>query len=131
MEYTHLGSTGLRVSRICLGMMSYGSSEWRPWVLDEPDAEQFVRAAVEGGITFFDTADVYSAGASEEATGRLLRKLFRHRDDYVLATGEAHSVREFVEKAFGQIGTKIQWVGSGIDEKGRDASSGRVLVERS
>ena len=85
MDYTHLGSTGLRVSRICLGMMSYGSSEWRPWVLDEPDAEPIVRAAVEGGITFFDTADMYSLGASEEVTGRLLAK-YISRDDAVVAT---------------------------------------------
>jgi aryl-alcohol dehydrogenase-like predicted oxidoreductase len=85
MDYTHLGNTGLRVSRICLGMMSYGSSEWRPWVLDEPDAEPFVRGAVEGGITFFDTADMYSLGASEEVTGRLLAK-YISRDDAVVAT---------------------------------------------
>jgi aryl-alcohol dehydrogenase-like predicted oxidoreductase len=85
MEYTQLGATGLRVSRICLGMMSYGSSEWRDWVLDEPDAEPIVRAAVEGGITFFDTADMYSLGASEEVTGRLLRK-YISRDDAVVAT---------------------------------------------
>jgi aryl-alcohol dehydrogenase-like predicted oxidoreductase len=85
MDYTHLGATGLRVSRLCLGMMSYGSSEWRPWVLDEPDAEPFVRAAVEGGVTFFDTADVYSLGASEEVTGRLLPK-YISREDAVVAT---------------------------------------------
>jgi aryl-alcohol dehydrogenase-like predicted oxidoreductase len=85
MEYTQLGSTGLRVSRICLGMMSYGSSEWRDWVLDEPDAEPIVRAAVEGGITFFDTADMYSLGASEEVTGSLLPK-YLSREDMVVAT---------------------------------------------
>jgi aryl-alcohol dehydrogenase-like predicted oxidoreductase len=85
MEYTQLGATGLRVSRICLGMMSYGSSEWRPWVLDEPDADQFVRAAVEGGINFFDTADMYSLGASEEVTGRLVSK-YLSRDEVVIAT---------------------------------------------
>jgi aryl-alcohol dehydrogenase-like predicted oxidoreductase len=85
VDYTQLGRTGLRVSRICLGMMSYGSSEWRPWVLDEPDAEPIVRAAVEGGITFFDTADMYSLGASEEVTGRLLAK-YIPRDDAVVAT---------------------------------------------
>jgi 1-deoxyxylulose-5-phosphate synthase len=85
MDYTQLGNTGLRVSRICLGMMSYGSSKWRPWVLDEPDADQFVKAAVEGGITFFDTADMYSLGASEEVTGRLLAK-YIDRDDAVVAT---------------------------------------------
>ena len=72
MRYVNLGSTGLRVSRICLGMMSYGNNSNRPWVLGEEAAEPIVRAAVEGGITFFDTADVYSFGASEEATGRLL-----------------------------------------------------------
>jgi aryl-alcohol dehydrogenase-like predicted oxidoreductase len=85
MDYVNLGRTGLRVSRICLGMMSYGSSSWRPWVLDEPDAEPIVRAAVEGGITFFDTADMYSLGASEEVTGRLLPK-YLSRDDMVVAT---------------------------------------------
>ena len=85
MNYTHLGNTGLRVSRICLGMMSYGSSGWRDWVLDEPDAEPFVKAAVEGGVTFFDTADMYSLGASEEVTGRLLAK-YISRDDAVVAT---------------------------------------------
>jgi aryl-alcohol dehydrogenase-like predicted oxidoreductase len=86
MRYVRLGSTGLKVSRICLGMMSYGSSSWRQWVLDEADAEPIVRRAVEAGITFFDTADMYSLGASEEVTGRLLGKLFDSRDDYVLAT---------------------------------------------
>jgi 1-deoxyxylulose-5-phosphate synthase len=85
MEYVHLGTTGLRVSRICLGMMSYGSSEWRPWVLDEPDADPLVRMAVEGGVTFFDTADMYSLGTSEEVTGRLLSKYIL-RDDAVVAT---------------------------------------------
>jgi aryl-alcohol dehydrogenase-like predicted oxidoreductase len=85
MDYTHLGNTGLRVSRICLGMMSYGDSAWRDWVLDEPDADPIVRAAVEGGITFFDTADMYSLGASEEVTGRLLAK-YISRDDAVVAT---------------------------------------------
>jgi aryl-alcohol dehydrogenase-like predicted oxidoreductase len=66
-------------------MMSYGSSEWRPWVLDEPEAEPIVRAAVEGGVTFFDTADMYSLGASEEVTGRLLPKYIA-REDAVVAT---------------------------------------------
>ena len=75
MNYVNLGATGLRVSRICLGMMSFGNGSDRPWVLDEAAAEPIVRAAVEGGITFFDTADTYSAGASEVATGRLLGRL--------------------------------------------------------
>jgi aryl-alcohol dehydrogenase-like predicted oxidoreductase len=86
MKYVNLGSTGLRVSRVCLGMMSYGTGSDRAWVLDEDAAEPIVKAAVDGGVTFFDTADVYSAGASEVATGRLLGKMFASRDDYVLAT---------------------------------------------
>jgi 1-deoxyxylulose-5-phosphate synthase len=86
MEQVRLGSTGLRVSPICLGMMSYGDPSWRDWVLPEREAEPFVRAAAEAGITFFDTADVYSLGVSEQITGRLLRKVFRRREDYVLAT---------------------------------------------
>ncbi len=85
MKYVNLGSTGLRVSRICLGMMSYGNDSERPWVLDEAAAEPIVRAAAEGGITFFDTADTYSGGASEVATGRLLAKMFS-REDVVVAT---------------------------------------------
>jgi|SRR5580658_6101088 aryl-alcohol dehydrogenase-like predicted oxidoreductase len=85
MKYVNLGSTGLRVSRICLGMMSYGNDSDRPWVLDEEAAEPIVKAAADGGITFFDTADVYSGGASEVATGRLLSKYFS-RDGVVIAT---------------------------------------------
>ena len=86
MDYTRLGGTGLQVSRICLGMMSYGSPTWRDWVLDLDASRPLVTAAVEAGITFFDTADMYSLGASEEVTGTLLRELFADRDDYVLAT---------------------------------------------
>jgi aryl-alcohol dehydrogenase-like predicted oxidoreductase len=85
MEYVNLGRSGLRVSRVCLGMMSYGNDSERSWVLDEDAAEPIVRSAVEGGITFFDTADTYSAGASEVATGRLLKKLLT-RDEVVVAT---------------------------------------------
>ena len=85
MQYVNLGRTGLRVSRICLGMMSFGNDSDRQWVLDEEHAEPIVRAAVEGGITFFDTADTYSKGASEVATGRLLPK-FLSRDELVVAT---------------------------------------------
>lgn len=87
MEYVRLGSSGLKVSRICLGMMSYGGgSAARDWVLGEDDAEPIVRRAVEAGVTFFDTANAYSGGVSEEVTGRLLGRLFGSRDDYVLAT---------------------------------------------
>jgi 1-deoxyxylulose-5-phosphate synthase len=85
MDQLRLGSTGLHVSRVCLGMMSYGNDSDRPWVLDEQAAEPIVRRAVEGGITFFDTADSYSGGASEVATGRLLPK-FLSREELVVAT---------------------------------------------
>jgi aryl-alcohol dehydrogenase-like predicted oxidoreductase len=86
VEHVNLGKTGLRVSRICLGMMSFGKHDERPWALGEDDAEPIVRRAVEGGITFFDTADVYNGGESEVLTGRLLKKLFGLREEYVVAT---------------------------------------------
>jgi len=86
MEYVNLGATGLRVSRVCLGMMSYGPHEERPWALGEDVAEPIVRRAVESGVIFFDTADVYNGGASEEITGRLLSQLFATREEYVVAT---------------------------------------------
>jgi 1-deoxyxylulose-5-phosphate synthase len=86
MEYVNLGGTGLRVSRLCLGMMSFGKHESREWALDESAAEPIVRRAVEGGTVFFDTADVYNGGQSEVVTGRLLRKLFGMREEYVVAT---------------------------------------------
>ncbi len=85
MEYTTLGHTGLTVSRLCLGCMSYGSPQWRPWVLDDAAARPFFQRAVEAGINFFDTADMYSVGASEEVTGRALREL-APRDEVVIAT---------------------------------------------
>jgi aryl-alcohol dehydrogenase-like predicted oxidoreductase len=80
VEYVNLGSTGLRVSRVCLGMMSFGAHESRPWALHEADAEPIVRRAVEGGITFFDTADVYNGGESEVVTGRVLPKLLTREE---------------------------------------------------
>ncbi len=86
MQYVNLGATGLKVSQICLGMMSYGDTATRAWFLGEAAAEPIVRRAVEEGVTFFDTADMYSDGVSEEITGRLLAKLFMKREDYVLAT---------------------------------------------
>ena len=86
MDYVRLGSTGLKVSRICLGMMSYSARPWREWTLDYDGAEPIVRRAVDLGVTFFDTADMYSLGGSEEVTGKLLGALFAERDDYVLAT---------------------------------------------
>ena len=86
MQYVNLGGTGLRVSRVCLGMMSFGKHESRQWALDEASAEPIVRRAVEGGVSFFDTADVYNGGQSEVVTGRLLGKLFGSREEYVVAT---------------------------------------------
>jgi aryl-alcohol dehydrogenase-like predicted oxidoreductase len=86
VQYVNLGRTGLRVSRICLGMMSYGRHEERAWALDEQAAEPIVRRAVESGVIFFDTADVYNGGQSEIVTGALLRKLFGTRDEYAVAT---------------------------------------------
>jgi len=86
MPYTRLGSSGLRVSRIGLGMMSYGDPADETWYLTQDAAEPIVRHAVDSGVTFFDTADMYSGGASEEITGRLLAKFFGRRSDYVLAT---------------------------------------------
>jgi 1-deoxyxylulose-5-phosphate synthase len=86
MEYARLGQSGIKVSRICLGMMSYGDPGHRAWHLDIDAARPIVRRAVEGGVTFFDTADMYSRGRSEEVTGELLREFFPSRDDYVLAS---------------------------------------------
>ncbi len=86
MDYVRLGSTGLKVSRLCLGAMTYGSSKWREWVLDEDETRPFIRRALELGINFFDTADMYSAGASEEVLGRALRDFAPSRDRVVVAT---------------------------------------------
>jgi 1-deoxyxylulose-5-phosphate synthase len=119
MKYTNLGSTGLRVSRICLGMMSYGNDSDRPWVLDEDAAEPIVKAAADGGITFFDTADVYSAGASEVATGRLLGRLF-NRDQVVVAT-KVHGATGPGEN---DRGLSRKHIMSGID-----ASLGRLAMD--
>ncbi|MGP4097434.1 aldo/keto reductase [Nonomuraea sp. KM90] len=86
MDYTRLGNTGLQVSRVCLGMMSYGDPRRQEWALAREEAEPLVRRAADAGVTFFDTADVYSAGASEVVTGEVLRAIFGRREDYVLAT---------------------------------------------
>ena len=85
MEYVRLGSTGLKVSRLCLGCMTYGSSKWRSWVLDEDAAAPFFRKAIEAGINFFDTADVYSQGESEKVTGKWLKE-YAKRHEVVIAT---------------------------------------------
>ncbi|MCA9881351.1 MAG: aldo/keto reductase [Anaerolineae bacterium] len=93
MKYARLGATGLTVSRICLGMMSYGSHDWREWVLDYDEGYPIVKRAIELGINFFDTANVYSTGMSEEVTGKYLKEFFNSRDEYVVAT-----------KVFGKMG---------------------------
>ena len=90
MQYTSLGATGLKVSRLCLGCMSYGSPQWRDWVLDEAAAAPFFRQAWEAGINFFDTADMYSNGVSEEVLGRALKTLGIPREKVVLATKLHH-----------------------------------------
>lgn len=86
MEYANLGSTGLKVSRICLGCMTYGNKTWRPWVLDEAESRPFIRRALELGINFFDTADVYSLGGSETILGRALKEFGPPREKVVVAT---------------------------------------------
>ncbi|KPK16174.1 MAG: aldo/keto reductase [Myxococcales bacterium SG8_38] len=85
MKYTHLGRTGVTVSRVCLGCMSYGTPEWRPWILDAEASAPFFKRAIEAGINFFDTADMYSLGVSEEVTGRWLRE-YGVLDELVIAT---------------------------------------------
>src|SRR6476469_10072122 len=85
MEYSNLGSTGVKVSRICLGCMTYGTKKWRQWVLEEEESRPFIREALESGINFFDTADMYSLGYSEEVLGRALNDMAR-RDEVVIAT---------------------------------------------
>jgi aryl-alcohol dehydrogenase-like predicted oxidoreductase len=86
MQYVKLGSAGLKVSRLCLGTMTYGSSKWRPWVLDEEASRPLIKQALEAGINFFDTADMYSLGASEEVLGRALKDFGPARDKLVIAT---------------------------------------------
>jgi aryl-alcohol dehydrogenase-like predicted oxidoreductase len=86
MQFVNLGSTGLKVSRICLGTMTYGSKKWREWVLEEEESKPFIRIALEAGINFFDTADVYSLGVSEEILGRALKEFGPSRDKVVIAT---------------------------------------------
>jgi len=86
MKYVNLGNTGLKVSRVCLGTMTYGSKKWRDWVLEEEESRPFYRRAIEAGINFFDTADAYSLGVSEEITGRALKEFAGSREEIVIAT---------------------------------------------
>jgi aryl-alcohol dehydrogenase (NADP+) len=92
MNYVNLGATGLKVSRICLGCMTYGAKSWRPWVLEEEESRPFIRGALELGINFFDTADMYSIGASEEILGRALKDFGPPRDRLVIATKVFHAM---------------------------------------
>ena len=94
MQYTSLGSTGLKVSRLCLGAMTYGSKQWRPWVLSEEEARPFIKRALELGINFFDTADMYSVGASEEVLGRALHDFGPGRDRIMIATKVFYPISE-------------------------------------
>ena len=93
MDYVRLGTTGLKVSRICLGTMTYGTPAWRPWVLDEETSRPFLKRALEHGINFFDTADMYSRGVSEQVVGRALKD-FAKRDEIVLATKVFYAVED-------------------------------------
>src|SRR6188474_124339 len=86
MQHVNLGKTGMKVSRLCLGMMSYGSKQWRTWVLEEEEARPFIKRALDAGINFFDTADVYADGVSEEITGRAMKHVGVRRDSVVIAT---------------------------------------------
>jgi aryl-alcohol dehydrogenase-like predicted oxidoreductase len=114
MEYVNLGRTGIKVSRICLGCMTYGSSKWRAWVLDEAASRPFFRQAWEAGINFYDTADVYSDGESEEVLGRALRELAIPREQVVVAT-----------KVFNAMGSKTP------NEKGLSAKHIRHAIDAS
>ena len=93
MDYVRLGSSGLKVSRLCLGTMTYGTPQWRPWVLDEETSRPFIKRALEHGINFFDTADMYSRGVSEQVVGRALKD-YAKRDEIVLATKVFYPVED-------------------------------------
>jgi len=94
MDYVNLGPTGLKVSRLCLGAMTYGSKQWRPWVLEEEEARPFIRRALEFGINYFDTADMYSVGRSEEVLGRALKDFGLRRDRIIVATKVYHAMSD-------------------------------------
>src|ERR1700678_2271497 len=113
MQYTNLGSTGLKVSQICLGTMTYGSKKWREWVLDEAGSRPFIQRAWEAGINFFDTADMYSVGASEEVLGRALKDFGPSRDRLVIATKVFNPMGDDPN----QRGLSRKHIRHGIDEK--------------
>jgi len=114
MHYTNLGNTGLRVSRICLGMMSYGTRKWRDYMLEEDEARPFIRYAIEQGVNFFDTADTYSFGVSEEITGRALRD-FANRDEVVVATKVHYPVAAGSENLPNRRGLSRKYIFAAID----------------
>ena len=98
MEYVNLGSTGMKVSRLALGMMTYGSKSWREWILEWDESKPLIQRAMEAGINFLDTADVYSLGASEEITGRAVKEFAARRDDVVIATKVFNPMSEHPER---------------------------------
>jgi 1-deoxyxylulose-5-phosphate synthase len=119
MQYANLGATGINVSRICLGTMTYGTSRWRPWVLDEEASRPLIRQAIDAGINFFDTANMYSLGASEEVLGRALKDFGPGRDRLVIATkvfypmGEGPDERGLSRKAiFAAIDASLRRLGT-------------------
>lgn len=120
MKYSNLGRTGVSVSRICLGCMSYGAKQWRPWVLEQADSMPFFRRAIEAGINFFDTADIYSLGVSEEITGKALRE-YGNLDEIVLAT----KVRFPMSKGRNMVGLSRKHIVQGCE-----ASLRRLGVEK-
>jgi 1-deoxyxylulose-5-phosphate synthase len=117
MQFTRLGSTGLKVSRICLGMMTYGTPLWRPWILDESASRPLVKQAVERGINFFDTADMYSGGESEVLTGKFLAEFCR-RDEIVIATKVFFPVDTDVKPGLGpSVNPPVRPNSSGLSRK--------------
>jgi aryl-alcohol dehydrogenase (NADP+) len=132
MQYTRLGSTGLSVSRLALGMMTYGTPQWRPWVLDEATSRPLVRHAVELGINFFDTADMYSAGESEVLTGKFVRE-FCKRDEVVIATKVFYPVHLEFKSGAGGVPAKLPPNSHGLSRKrlfaAAEASLKRLNVE--
>ena len=137
MEYVNLGNTGLRVSRVCLGMMSFGKHESRPWALDEDAAEPIVRRAVEGGITFFDTADVYNGGESEVVTGRAAAEALRHargvrrRDEGARADDARRERARPLAQARPRVDRRVARSGSGSTTSTSTRSTAGIRARRS
>ncbi|MCC6300320.1 MAG: aldo/keto reductase [Anaerolineales bacterium] len=111
MQYTNLGKTGMKVSRLCLGMMSYGVKSWREWVLTGEEAKPFVKRALDAGINFCDTADVYSLGESERVTGNLLKHFGVKRENVIVAT----KVRNKISDDVNDVGLSRKHIMDSID----------------